>query len=363
MSEQSVELRYMENEDHEFGDKMMLMELSEELAELLVKRSTRPFFYSLILKPDHERQSTVLCSSSKTYLLRSVSQTNSLLIFQKEDNGFSLLKDARSYLEVMPIPVRINFNLLAPVYDGYNSCISDTTLLYTLSQVKRRIPASEEEIQRALIHSMCLVINVNYDFLGYLRRLSFDYAFRVLQLILVHAQVEGISLEELKLDSLMKHIGSEEPVDIVELVLRRFSRTQTEPYVIDGSSVAQWIGIQLLSTCKGGSIPLDEFIYNWKSTVPSPFVMYTELSLLQGEYLLTESSILRYFPADALSIDPAMRFQELFLAKPKWNLPDILPFIRGIASDETKIDAMLRKFTRKQVICQQTILTARDHRK
>ncbi|KAG5519305.1 hypothetical protein PMAC_001930 [Pneumocystis sp. 'macacae'] len=347
---ENIELRYMDDKDQESCEKILFMEVPEELMEFLTSEE-KP---CLTLKADHSRGSTVLCSSSKTYLLRNVSQTNSLLLFQKEDDGFSLLKDAKSYIEITEVPVRINFNNLAPLYDGYDLHVPDTVPLYTLNQVKRRIPASDEEIHHALTRSMCLVID------GYLRRLSFNYALRVLQLILAHAEVENICLEKLKFDLLMIHVGSEEPADVVELVLRRFSHTQVEPYAIDGSSIAQWIGIQLLAKCKGSPVPLNEFICNWKSTIPSPFVTYAELSLLQGEYLLIGSSAIQYFPADELSIDPAIRFQELFLAQSKWNLFDILPFIRGLTTDETKIDLLLRKFTRKQTICQQIFLTARN---
>ncbi|KTW30521.1 uncharacterized protein T551_01804 [Pneumocystis jirovecii RU7] len=362
---ENIELRYMKDEDQESGEKIIFMEFPEELMGFLTSEK-KP---CLTLKADHSRKSTVLCSPSKTYSLRNVTQTNSLLLFQKEDDGFSLLKDARSYIEITEATVHINFNHLAPVYDGYDLHVPDTVPLYTLSQIKRRIPASDEEIHYALIHSMCLVINglilrdvylSNHWFLGHLRRLSFNYVLRVLQLILAHAEVENMSLDELKFDLLMTYIDSEEPADVVELVLRRFSHTQTESYSIDGSSIAQWIGIQMLAKCKGSSVLLDEFIRDWKSTIPSPFSEYADLSLLQGEYLLTGSSTIQYFPANELSIDPAIRFQELFLAQPKWNLPDILPFIRGLATDETKIDSLLRKFTRKQTICQQTILTARN---
>ncbi|KAG4302993.1 hypothetical protein PCANB_000675 [Pneumocystis canis] len=350
MSEEIIELRYMENEDQEFSDRIILIELTDELLELLKTEKTS----CLTLKPDYDRHGTVLCSPSKTYFLRDVSQTNSLLLFQHENDGFSLLKDAKSYLEIIPIPVRINFKPFAPIYDGYNLHVSDMISLYTLPQVKRRIPASDEEIHRALTNSMCLVIN------GYLRQLSFNYILRVLQLILANAEAEEIPLDKLKLDVLMVYIGSDELKDVVELILRRFSRTQIEPYVMDGPSIARWIGIQLLAEKKGISIPLEDFIQTWKSIIPSPFSMHAELSLLQGEYILTGSSSLRYFPADMLPMDPALRFHELFLAQPKWNLSDILPFVRGLETDETKIDALLRKFARKQNVCEKTIVTARN---
>lgn len=117
------------------------------------------FFNSLTLKPSYDRDNTVLCTPSKTYLLRNVTQTNSLLLFQKENDGFSLLKDAKSYLEIVSTPVRINLTHLAYVYDGYNLDVPDTAQLYTPFQVKRRIPASDEEIENAFVHSMCLFIN------------------------------------------------------------------------------------------------------------------------------------------------------------------------------------------------------------
>ncbi|EMR09226.1 hypothetical protein PNEG_02562 [Pneumocystis murina B123] len=350
MSEENIELRYLKEEDEDISDKIMLMEIPEDIYEFLMAKKTG----YLTLKSGYDRNNTVLCTSSKTYLLRNVTQTNSLLLFQKENDGFSLLKDAKSYLEIVSTPVRINLNHLAYVYDGYNLDVPDSTQLYTHFQVKRRIPASDEEIENAFVHSMCLFIN------GYLRQLSFDYAFHILQLILAYVQEEDIPLDALKFDSLMLNIGSDEREDVVELVLRRFSKSKTEPYAIDGRSIAQWIGIHLLSRHKSAPISSEKFIEKWKSTIPEPFAVHVELSLLEGQYLVIEPSTIQYFPEDTLPMDPAMRFRELFLIRPKWNLSDILPYIRGLATDETKVDALLRKFTRKQTLSQQTIVTTRN---
>ncbi|QSL65950.1 hypothetical protein MERGE_003087 [Pneumocystis wakefieldiae] len=348
--EENIELRYPELENEDITDRIFLMEVPEDICQFL--SAQKPGY--LTLKPSYDRDNTVLCTPSKTYLLRNVTQTNSLLLFQKENDGFSLLKDAKSYLEIVSTPVRINLTHLAYVYDGYNLDVPDTAQLYTPFQVKRRIPASDEEIENAFVHSMCLFIN------GYLRQLSFDYAFHIVQLILAYAQEEDVPLDALNFNSLMLNIGSDEREDVVELVLRRFSTRKTEPYAIDGRAVAQWIGIHLLSKHKSASIPSDKFIEKWKSTIPEPFAACAELSLLEGQYLVVEPSMIQYFPEDTLPMDPAMRFRELFLIRPKWNLSDILPYIRGLATDESKVDALLRKFTRKQTLNQQTIVTSRN---
>ncbi|KTW26645.1 hypothetical protein T552_02654 [Pneumocystis carinii B80] len=348
--EENIELRDIKEENEELSDRIMLMEVPEDICEFL---SGQKRGY-LTLKSSYDGNNTVLCTSSKTYLLRNVTQTNSLLLFQRENEGFSLLKDAKSYLEIVSMPIRIDLEHLSYIYDGYNLDVPDNTQVYTLCQVKRRTPASDEEIENAFIYFMCLFIN------GYLRRLSFDYAFHILQLILAYAQEEDIPLDSLKFDSLMSNIGSDEREDVVKLVLRRFSKTKTEPYAIDGHSIAQWIGIHLLSKHKSTPISYNEFIEKWRSTIPEPFSALTELSLLEGQYLLIEPSMIQYFPEDILPMDPAMRFRELFLVRPKWNLSDILPYIRGLATDETKVDSLLRKFTRKQTLNQQTIVIARN---
>lgn len=77
---------------------------------------------------------------------------------------------------------------------------------------------------------------------------------------------------------------------------------------------------------------------------------------IQGEFLLfptppsqpTSAQPLRiqYYPKDTLPLDPAQRFQDLFLTRSQWLLDDLLPYLDDVAVDKKKRDALLLKFAR-----------------
>ena len=57
------------------------------------------------------------------------------------------------------------------------------------------------------------------------------------------------------------------------------------------------------------------------------------MDMLKSE-VLTESlgreTILKYFPVDRLSKDPARRFAELFVKRPRWQVKDLQPYLAGL---------------------------------
>jgi sister chromatid cohesion protein DCC1 len=81
---------------------------------------------------------------------------------------------------------------------------------------------------------------------------------------------------------------------------------------------------------------------------------------VQGYYLVETSrlaalaskdlsaSLLTPFPHTSLPSDPATRFSELFLTRPKWRPDDMGPFLRTLVkAGDTKVrDKMVAKFVR-----------------
>lgn len=52
------------------------------------------------------------------------------------------------------------------------------------------------------------------------------------------------------------------------------------------------------------------------------------------------------YPSAHLPLAPAARFQELFLTRSQWTKEDLEPFIKDLATDGKKLDALLLKFAR-----------------
>jgi sister chromatid cohesion protein DCC1 len=55
---------------------------------------------------------------------------------------------------------------------------------------------------------------------------------------------------------------------------------------------------------------------------------------------------IRYFSKSQLPLDAAARFTALFEVKPKWDGPEIRPFLRDLVLDEKKLDILLLKHAR-----------------
>ena len=56
--------------------------------------------------------------------------------------------------------------------------------------------------------------------------------------------------------------------------------------------------------------------------------------------------MLTYFPASALPVEPAARFADLFLARPRWKGEEIAPFLTDIAVNTKERDKLLLKYCR-----------------
>ncbi|WVF69001.1 hypothetical protein IAT40_003775 [Kwoniella sp. CBS 6097] len=103
----------------------------------------------------------------------------------------------------------------------------------------------------------------------------------------------------------------------------------------------------------------DEFIEDWKSEVGEMWADSVDLKLLEGEHLLTPppasissftspSPLITHFPLSQLPLNPAQRFADLFLTRPRWRPEEILPFLKGLSRDgDTKErDKLVQKFVR-----------------
>lgn len=71
--------------------------------------------------------------------------------------------------------------------------------------------------------------------------------------------------------------------------------------------------------------------------------------MAKGNFIVSNqlgSSLLTYFPASALPAEPAARFADLFLARPRWTGDDISPFLADIAVNTKERDKLLLKYCR-----------------
>ncbi|OCF39547.1 sister chromatid cohesion protein DCC1 [Kwoniella heveanensis CBS 569] len=136
------------------------------------------------------------------------------------------------------------------------------------------------------------------------------------------------------------------------------SAAETEPeWQADAEAMVKQVGNGLLIGLKDRRS--DEFVEEWKNEVGEMWADKVDLRLLEGEHLLTPppatlssftspSPLITHFPLSQLPLNPAQRFADLFLTRPRWRPEEIIPFLRGLTRDgDTKErDKLVQKFVR-----------------
>ncbi|EIE26940.1 hypothetical protein COCSUDRAFT_32309 [Coccomyxa subellipsoidea C-169] len=77
--------------------------------------------------------------------------------------------------------------------------------------------------------------------------------------------------------------------------------------------------------------------------------MAVDLSMLRGEALREEiggEDMLRHLPAAAMPTDPAARFAALFAVKPRWELPDLEPYLADLQVPGRSAEFLLLTYAR-----------------
>lgn len=126
----------------------------------------------------------------------------------------------------------------------------------------------------------------------------------------------------------------------------------------------------------------DAFLAEWRAAVGDTFAEGVVLGLLsvrvsvvsiciadrcfQGNYLSAlapsndaPTSMLTYFPASALPVEPAARFGELFLTRARWRQDEIAPFLADVAVGAKERDRLLLKHARATTDAEGVWYTAR----
>ena len=288
--------------------------------------------------------SSVLCTPDRTFQLKDVQQSNTLLFVDAKNqvNG-----QAKSWLEVTAIePIFSEQLKQIPVYSPESPCEGiPTASLYA------SIPASTAEIGRVLRESMCIEIS------GKVARLDDEYICRLIHTTINAILAAGLDLENISQSAFDKAIeDEEEPSSFLNFILDRFSTNSS----INATVIAQFIGIALLRRSSPKS--LSQFQAEWQSSLPK--AIYTtslDLSLLSGHFVLNNNLIV---PIDIenLPLDPRARLTDLMTIKPRWSREELASFldpIQAVPNKQKAIDSILLKYTRKIKLGPETVYEKR----
>ncbi|XP_059633770.1 uncharacterized protein LOC132276383 [Cornus florida] len=350
---------------------LILLELDEKLLpDVLHQRVT------LRGQPDEE---AVLCTQSKTYAIKFVGTSNSVLLIPPTDQSAffenpqdcdeihdkdhdekvvaSVIKAAPGYMELVEVAPKIDKLKLLLSENPYRfdevsemeeleAMEMDIKGLYTWNDLISRVQASDEELRSGLRALSAVEID------GYWRILDQYYTDRILNIFLHNSVLNDWSLNALNEDEVVGVMTSDGfPHRIVLHFLQVYGSRVDEGmgksciWRLDEKRVCVHIARGIL---RGGKMKLDNFMVEWIKKIPEG--MLADFDMLEGEVLTEKLGIetrVRSFSVSSLPSAPAERFSMLFRERPKWEWKDLQPYIRDLSVPGLSSEGLLLKYTRR----------------
>ncbi|KAI9461279.1 sister chromatid cohesion protein Dcc1 [Lactarius psammicola] len=330
-----------------------LMELPQDLCKL-IESSTGELKLAIKGGADDD---AVLCTSERTYNIRSVTLSNSVLVISPppDADGNSdqvVIQDSLGELLelVLTVPRLRRLDTLLKEHEWEEGHEEEDESFgaakrkrFTVDQVRAELQASEQELAQALKEKHVLILD------DVLRPLSPSYLHKILELLLMHLVSQSQPHDAASVQELSQSLEYEHEVKR-EVTLQRLTPENTS-WSVDVEKVVRQVGLGVLRQHKNDPVPEDEFMAKWNTAVGDTFASSTSLQLLTGNYLCAaspfrSSTMLSYFPRAELPVDPAARFSDLFLTRSRWKADDIEPYLSDIAVDRKDLDKLLLRYAR-----------------
>ncbi|CAD5119162.1 unnamed protein product [Dimorphilus gyrociliatus] len=300
----------------------------------------------------------ILCTKSNTYTVKEAEVSNSMLL---SDNltfpdGFNNSKDVNyvslnslnfNYYELKKTVAnkrRIEQILKDNPYIGKSSEKNMTK--YTTEDLKKEIQASEREILKGLEDIKACEIE------GYWRLINIDYIKTILDAIINFKEENSWEIDEIDFNECSSVLGEIYPSTIIEHIIKSYLKREDETnrYTLRSEEFVKFIAIYLLTNA--AEFNLKEFLTVWKQLLPEGIADMAKASLLNGIALVRDQGIpsICYFPISKLPEKVDERFSALFQMKEKWKFDEILPYIRDLDDDESKLISILNKYTRSSQV-------------
>ncbi|KAH3684921.1 hypothetical protein WICPIJ_004118 [Wickerhamomyces pijperi] len=349
-----------------------LVELPSDLLETIDKTPTEPVYFKATTTQDD----VVICSSSKTYKLRQRNHSNTVLmtheistalcvksgISEKDKDhdvmcGYTALD---SVFECHQTDGEIDIAGL-PLYDGEHSLAhfeesKSSYRFLSVEELKESSAISEAEFADLWIKMNGSSINDMAVIL------TDDFITRGLHVILMSLMAAQVDLSEVSIIECYNLVNDNNDfsMDIVETILKKFSKTKQEPLEFDNVKVAKWYGVEALRKfATRSAIHLDDFLMKWKTEFPPFFECPIDIPLLKGQYVSPVKDTVLYLSKDSLPNEVQARLKVLFKHQAVWDIEDIIPFVEEFNVKKLKFDSFIMKFARKKKIGKTVVVTQR----
>ncbi|KAF5321094.1 hypothetical protein D9619_000774 [Psilocybe cf. subviscida] len=335
-----------------------------------------PIFSRLTIKGE-PNEDAVLCTAEKTFIMRSVSLSNSVLVVTPvpDERAAAFAPDVliirdqlHEVIELTPAVAKLH-KLSALIrerqYDegaedeGEGEADDGPRFMY--EDARQQIQASDAELDKGLKDRRILIINRE------LRPIAPAYLTRLLELIINLLVSLSMKHDAVQVEPLTTALADEHDVSraVSTQVMQWFGELKDGRWKMDVPAVVREVGLGILRNHRRDPIEKDALVSKWKEQVGDTFESSVSLDSLAGNYLEAEPVYtgdpvtITYFPSSILPVDPAARFSELFAAQKKWRAEEVSPFLSDIAVNNKERDKLLLKYCRTVTEPQGVRYTAR----
>lgn len=303
-------------------------------------------------QPDED---AVLCTQSKTYVMKFVGTSNSVLLVppanqsesyqnpQENDGNYYDKKVVAPVIKV--VPGTMELVEVAPRLDKLKSLLLENpykfeeydvenleenqesrTGLYNWNDLIDKIQASDDELRSGLQALSAVEIH------GYWRLVDESYMKMILEMLLRNSVLSDWPLNTLNEDEVVNMLELDGFPRVLARHCLHVYGTKVDDcmhsciWKLDKRRVCIHFAREIL---RGGRRKLESFMDEWRQKTPDG--MEPTFDLLEGEVLTEKVGIetwVRAFSVSSLPSTPAERFSILFKERQKWEWRDLQPYIR-----------------------------------
>ncbi|EMG47401.1 DCC1 Sister chromatid cohesion protein DCC1 [Candida maltosa Xu316] len=284
-------------------------------------------------------QSLALCTDSKTFKLRQMNHSNTVLLMNQHPDNKLIGYQKTSYeYELTEVAGVIDTSKI-PVYEGGTSSSFSNSI--TIDQLKENSLCSEIEFQNNWYN----LGGCEIDHKAYI--MSRKVITELLYLLIT--KIMSLQLQSFTIEDILSIITPPYNEYMLISISHKFGTETDDKFILDDAKITHWFGIVELAKTNN-MITQSEFLLNWKTSLPSFYNPPLDLIQLAGYYCSPMENRIMYVDPNTLSDNLGQRFKELFELDKNWKYEEFIPFIAGFVPGGKKVDSIILKFAKKKKV-------------
>lgn len=335
----------------DMGEDIRLMEVSKDVAADLSQGDT------MVMRGE-DLDSAVICTNNRTFDLKGAETSNSMLLLPSISYPSDIVAGAEErklawrtvtgvgykFMELQqcrPKLRRLRQLLTAKPYTHTSS--KEGHRGFSLDALLERVQASREELRKGLTAIEAVTVDDQWFIL------DTDYQMKILSYILRFFNESSYKLDCVKKSETVEAIKELVPEGLVSQVFDiycdKMEGGDEDEHNVNNNKVCRFYGDFLLAPTSGFN--LSEFLEMWQGAVPDG--LQSSIEQLAGLALVDNSAkpaTIRRFTEESLPETIQDRLAELFLARERWTVEEITPFVSELTTAKLNVNALLTKYAR-----------------